>query len=584
VLDELTVKGFGIIEEINWKPAEGLNVITGETGAGKSLVVDAVEALLSGQAHEEDIRHGSDEAQVEGIFRAVDKEGNKPLRELLSDKGLESDGDTVLLTCDFRRQGRTTPRVNRQAVSRALLRGIGAALVDIHGQSEHLSLLNKSHHLDYLDAYAHTLERRHAFSVKALELHQVEREIQALSRDERELSRHMELLNFQIDEIKRAELQEGEEESLGKELTLLTSAEKLKAASYEIYRIIYGDDSALASSSVVDKASEALPLMKQMVETDSSLQTQMGYLEEMIHGLEELAREVHSYGDNLNYDPQRLEEVQNRLELIRSLKRKYGGSAGEVLNYLAKAERELEGLTNSGERREQLEAKRGQLKKEMGALASKLSQERTRAAQKLAGVVKKELGELSMARVEFSISVTQESSPEGIPFPDGKCYKFGASGVDDVVFMASTNPGEPAKALDRIASTGEISRFMLALKSALAEADTIPVLIFDEIDIGIGGRSGEVIGRKLWKLSRHHQVICVTHLPQIAAFADAQYRVSKQSTSGRTVSTIEALQGEARFKELAVMIGGPRYTANALNAARELIERAETWKKDLAKN
>jgi len=583
VLDELTVKGFGIIEEINWKPAEGLNVITGETGAGKSLVVDAVEALLSGQAQEEDIRHGSDEAQVEGIFRTVNKEESRPLRELLSDKGLKPGDDTILLTCDFRRQGRTTPRVNRQAVSRALLRDIGAALVDIHGQSEHLSLLNKSHHLDYLDAYAHTVERKHNFSAKALELHQVEREIQALSRDEQEMARHIELLNFQIDEIKRAELQEGEEETLGNELTILTSAEKLKAASYEIYRIIYGDDSALASSSVVDKANEALPLMKQMAETDPSLQTQMGYLEEMIHGLEELAREVHSYGDNLSFDPQRLEEVQDRLELIRSLKRKYGGSIGEVLNYLAKAEREMEGLTNSGERREQLEVKRGQLKKEMGALASRLSQERTRAAQKLAAVVKKELGELSMARVDFAVSVTQELSAEGIPFPDGKSYRFGNSGVDDVVFMASTNPGEPAKALDRIASTGEISRFMLALKSALAEADTIPVLIFDEIDIGIGGRSGEVIGRKLWKLSRHHQVICVTHLPQIAAFADAQYRVSKQSAGDRTVSTIEALKGEARFKELAVMIGGPRYTANALNAARELIERAETWKKDLAK-
>jgi DNA repair protein RecN (Recombination protein N) len=582
VLDELTVKGFGIIEEINWKPADGLNVITGETGAGKSLVVDAVEALLSGQVHEEDIRHGSDEAQIEGIFRIADKERKAPLRDLLAEKGLEAD-DSLLLTCDFRRQGRTTPRVNRQAVSRALLRDIGAALVDIHGQSEHLSLLNKSHHLDYLDTYAHTLEKRHDFSARALELHQVEREIQSLSRDEQELARHMELLNFQIDEIKRAELGDGEEETLERELVLLTSAEKLKMASYEIYRIIYGDDSALASSSVVDKANEAVPLMKQMAETDPSLQKQMGYLEEIIHGLEELAREVHSYGDNLNYDPQRLEEVQNRLELIKSLKRKYGGSIGEVLNYLTKAERELEGLAYSGERREQLEAKKEQLKKEMGALASRLSQDRTRAAQKLAAVVKKELAELSMARVEFAVSVTQELSPEGIPFPDGQSFRFGASGVDEVVFMASTNPGEPAKALDRIASTGEISRFMLALKSALAEADTIPVLIFDEIDIGIGGRSGEVIGRKLWKLSRHHQVICVTHLPQIAAFADSQYRVSKQSAGDRTVSTIEALQGEARFKELAVMIGGPRYTASALNAARELIEKAETWKKNVAK-
>jgi DNA repair protein RecN (Recombination protein N) len=583
MLDELSVKDFGIIEAIHWKPAGGLNVITGETGAGKSLVVDAVEALLSSQAHEEDIRHGAAEAQVEGIFHLNEKEAKNSLRELLTEKGLAADDDTLLLSCDFRRQGRTTPRVNRQAVSRALLKDIGSILVDIHGQSEHLSLLNKSHHLDYLDAYAHTLEKRRAFGAKALELHQMEREIQSLSRDERELARHIELLNFQIDEIKRAELQEVEEESLQKELTLLISAEKLKAASYDIYRILYGEDSAMASSSAVDKAGEALPLMKQMVEKDPSLQPRLDYLEEMIHGLEELARGLHSYGDNLNYDPERLEEVQNRLELLKGLKRKYGGSVNDVLAYLAKAERELEGLSSSGERREQLETEREQLKKEMGALASKLSQERAKAALKLAKVVKKELAELSMGRVDFVVAITQEESASGIPFPDGKYYKFGSSGVDDVAFLASTNPGEPAKALDRIASTGEISRFMLALKSALAEADTIPVLIFDEIDIGIGGRSGEVIGRKLWKLSRHHQVICVTHLPQIAAFADAQYRVSKQTSGERTVSHIESLDGEMRFKELAMMIGGARYTENALNAARELIESAEAWKKGSGK-
>jgi DNA repair protein RecN (Recombination protein N) len=583
MLDELSVKDFGIIEAIDWKPAGGLNVITGETGAGKSLVVDAVEALLSSQAHEEDIRHGAAEAQVAGIFHLDEKAVKGPLRSLLAEKGLESGDDTLLLSCDFRRQGRTTPRVNRQAVSRALLKDIGAVLVDIHGQSEHLSLLNKSHHLDYLDAYAHTLEKRHAFGARALELHQMEREIQSLSRDERELARHIELLNFQVDEIKKAELQEGEEESLQKELTLLTSAEKLKAAAYDVYRIIYGEDSAIAAASAVDKAGEALPLLKQMAEKDLSLQPRLNYLEEMIHGLEELARELHAYGDNLSYDPERLAEVQDRLELLKSLKRKYGGSVSEVLNFLVKAEKELAGLSSSGERRTQLEVERGQLMKGMGALALKLSQERARAAQKLAKVVKKELGELSMGRVDFVVSITQEAAPDGVPFPDGKSYKFSGSGVDDVAFLASTNPGEPAKALDRIASTGEISRFMLALKSALAEADTIPVLIFDEIDIGIGGRSGEVIGRKLWKLSRHHQVICVTHLPQIAAFADAQFSVSKQTAGARTVSHIESLDGEMRFKELAVMIGGPKYTESALKAARELIESAEAWQKGSGK-
>jgi DNA repair protein RecN (Recombination protein N) len=218
----------------------------------------------------------------------------------------------------------------------------------------------------------------------------------------------------------------------------------------------------------------------------------------------------------------------------------------------------------------------------MGDMAARLSRERGKAAKKLAYGVKKELAELNMGRVDFDISITQEVSPDGIPFPYGEKYKYSTSGADDIIFTASTNPGEPLKPLDKIASTGEISRFLLALKSALAEADTIPVLIFDEIDIGIGGRSGEVIGKKLWNLARHHQVICVTHLPQIAAYADAQYRVSKQTAGARTVSTIEPVRGEARFKELAVMIAGARYTPTALTAARELIEKAESWKKSAA--
>ncbi len=576
MLYELTVRDFGIIEEITWQLAGGLNVITGETGAGKSLVVDAVEALLSGQVKEEDIRHGAEESKVEGVFRVSDGERAASLRGLLSGKGLASGEDDLIITCDFRRQGRTTPRINRHAVARSLLQDIGDALVDIHGQSEHISLLRRSQHMDFLDAYAHTLDLRHDFGVKVAALHQMEREIRSLTRSEQEVARQIELLNFQIEEISRARLREGEDAELEREQSLLTSAEKLKAASYEIYGIIYGEDSAAAATSAVDRLGEALAAMRPMVETDPSLQKHLGYLEETLHGLEETARDIRTYGENLSYDPQRLEEVQDRLELIRGLGRKYGGSISGVLAYLEKAGAELNGITGSGERRAQLEVEREQLKKEMGTLASKLSRKRTQAAQKLAAAVKKELADLSMARVDFAVVVKQEPSPEGIPLPDGGCYRFGTSGIDDVFFEASTNPGEPLKPLDKIASTGEISRFLLAMKSALAEADTVPVLIFDEIDIGIGGRSGEVIGRKLWNLARSHQVICVTHLPQIAAFADAHYNVSKRTTGGRTVSAIEALRGESRVKELAVMLGGPRYTASALSAARDLIEKAET--------
>jgi DNA repair protein RecN (Recombination protein N) len=578
VLDELTVKGFGIIEEIDWRPGEGLNVITGETGAGKSLVIDAVEALLSGQVNEEDIRHGADEARIEGVFRMKPAEKELPLKELLKEKGLAADDDAVLLTGDFRRQGRTTPRVNRQAVSRSLLRDIGAALVDIHGQSQHLSLLRKEQHREFLDAYARTIELRQEFSNKAAELNQIEREVKSLSRSEQELARQKELLEFQIDEITRAELREGEEAELEREITILTAAEKLKTASYEIYRTIYGDENSLDAASALERINAVVPVMKQVVDTDPSQQSNLSYLEEVVHGLEELAREVRAYGDNLSFDPQYLEELQNRRELIKSLKRKYGGSVEEVLHYLARAGEELEGLTSSRERREQLEARREALKKEMGNLADRLSRERGRAARKLVAAIKKELGDLGMAQVDFDVSISREPSPDGIPTPGGETYKYSATGIDEVVFMASTNPGEPLKPLDKIASTGEISRFLLALKSALAGADTIPVLIFDEIDIGIGGRSGEVVGRKLWNLARHHQVICVTHLPQIAAFADAHYSVSKRTAGDRTVSTIRSLEGETRLNELAVMVAGPRYTETALNAARELIEKAEAWK------
>jgi DNA repair protein RecN (Recombination protein N) len=578
-LDELTVRDFGIIEEITWRPGPGLNVITGETGAGKSIVVDAVEALLLGQAKPDDIRHGSEGANVEAVFHLSGEDAGLPLCERLADKGLACAADGLLLTCDFPRRGRTTPRINRQAVPRSLLREVGAALVDIHGQSQHLSLLNEEFHLDFLDAYAHSRDARREFAASATELHRIENEIENLARSEQALARQAELLGFQVEEIKRAKLIAGEDEALEKELTKLAGAEKLKAASYEVYRAVYGDESAGASISAVDRLGQALPMLRQMTETDPALKVQLAMLEEALSGLEELAREVLAYGEELSYDPRRIEEVQERLELIRGLKRKYGGSIESVLAYLEKASQDLAGLASSGERREQLAAERERLRREMGALAEKLSDKRQKAAKKLAAAVKKELADLGMARVDFTVSISRMTSPEGIPLPDGATYHYRSSGIDEVVFVASTNPGEPAKPLDKIASTGEISRFMLALKTALAGADAVPILIFDEIDIGVGGRSGEVIGRKLWKLSRSHQVVCVTHLPQIAAFADAHFSVTKRTAGARTTSSIAALEGEARLNELAVMIGGMKYTEASLNAAKEMVKAAEEWKR-----
>jgi DNA repair protein RecN (Recombination protein N) len=579
LLFELSVKNFGIIEEITWKPTEGLNVITGETGAGKSLVVDAVEALLSGQANEEDIRTDTDEAEIEGLFNLPDTGTAERLKALLIEKDITPEEDSLIFSCVFRRQSRTTPRINRQAVPRALLREIGAFLVDIHGQSGHLSLLDKDNHLEFLDSYAHNGKLRQEFAEKVTELHRKEQELRELAGRANDFSKQTELLNFQINEIKQAELIDGEDIELETELAVLSSTEKLKATSYEVYSLLSGDDNTMSSSSAIDRLNDALPMLGRMLETDPSLKTRFDRLESAAYELAEIAREVKNYGEGLDYNPERLEEVQGRLELIRTLKRKYGNSIGEILEYQVNAEKELEGLAFSDERIEQLGPEIEQLKIDMGELADEITCERVKAADMLEESVKKELTDLEMAGVEFRVDINRELDEEGLPLPDGNWYRYSNNGIDDVEFMASTNPGEAMKPLAKIASTGEISRFMLALKCALAEADTIPVLVFDEIDIGVGGRSGEVIGRKLWNLSRTHQVTCVTHLPQIAAFADSHFSVTKASAGDRTVSNIRSLSEEDRLNELAEMVSGPDITESALSTARELLQRADRWKK-----
>lgn len=579
MLVELRVKNLGIIEDINWRLDDGLNIITGETGAGKSLVIDAVELLLAGKADEEVIRHGADQAQIEGVFSLPPKENLASLQELLAEKELAADEDTLVIDCQLRRKSPDIIRVNGHAVPKALLRQIGSLLVDIHGQSDHLSLFDSSSHLDFLDSYAHTLELRQDFNAKAKELNKVEQELKALEKDEQERARREEFLRFQLEEISRAQLKEGEEPELERERDILASAEKLKAVSYEAYRALYEEDASSQATPALDKLNEAALAIKKLVEIDPSLKRQLGFLEETIDGLTETARSLRAYSDGLEYDPNRLEEIESRLELIRGLKRKYGQSISEVLTYLTKAQKELDEVSNSAERSARLKETAASLKPAMGQTAARLSAERAKAAEKLMTEVKKELNDLNMPQVEFRVSLSQEKDEGGIPLPDGQSYAFGNEGVDTVEFMASTNPGEPLKPLAKIASTGELSRFTLALKGALSEADHIPVLIFDEIDIGVGGRSGEIIGKKLSSLARNHQVVCVTHLPQIAAFADAHFSVHKELAGARTLSLLESLEDEARLKELAIMLGGAQYTETALTNARELIHKAESWKK-----
>jgi len=578
LLLELKVKDVGIIDEMNWSLSDGLNVITGETGAGKSLVIDAVEALLGGKTDEEMVRHGADDALIEGVFTLQGEQKNTHLRQLLAEKGIEVNEDNLVIHCTVRRQGRSIVRVNGSAVPKAFLQQTGELLVDVHGQSDHLSLLDKRSHLNFIDSYSHTIELRTAFSGKVTELRRIEQQLKELSRNESELARREEFLRFQIDEISGAELKIGEDEELDKERRILASAEKLQGFSYEVYRSLYGEEASDSIPSSIDRLNEAIQAMKKLVEFDETLAPRLDTLQEALYNLEETAQDMHAYGDRLEYDPHRLEEIEIRVELLRSLKRKYGQTIDDILIFQEEAERELEGITHSSERKIELEASASALKEEMGTMASELSQTRSEGAEKLATEVKRELQEIGMPQVDFKVGIEHSLSEDGIPLPDGNSYAFSSDGVDSVEFIASTNPGEPHKALAKIASTGETSRFMLALKGALSEADNIPVLVFDEIDVGVGGRSGEIIGKKLWTLSRNHQIICITHLPQIAAFADAHYRVCKEVTGDRTISKLETLEKEGRTEELAAMIGGSDYSDTSLKSARELVDKARQWK------
>ncbi len=580
MLFELRVRNLGIIESLDWSLGSGLNVITGETGAGKSLVIDAVETLLEGKVGEEDIRHGSDEAHVEGVFDLPQSEHLKPLRDLLEEKGLKSEEDNLVISCESRRHGRSVLRINGHAVTKAILHQVGSLLIDIHGQSQHLSLLDTKYHLDFLDAYGHTLELRKSFTSKSAELHKLEGELKELAEAEKDAARRQEFLHFQLDEIKKAELKPGEEEALDKERTLLSSAEKLKEMSFQAYQALCKEDSSRGSAPAMDKLNEALAVMKKLVELDPSLGQHLSSLEDAVYKVEEAAREINAYGGSLEHNPARQEEVEARFEVIKGLKRKYGQSIADILNFAEKTEKELEGISRSSERQAELEKARSELKVDMGKIAAELSAARTEAAEKLVAEVKKELRDLNLELVDFQVSLAREKVEDGIPLLDGKTYAFTGDGVDVVEFMASTNPGEPVKPITKIASTGEVSRFTLALKCALSEVDSVPILIFDEIDIGVGGRSGEVIGRKLWDLARNRQVICVTHLPQIAAYADAHYNVHKEESGDRTVSLLQPVEGEERTKEIAVMLGGPQYTEVTLTDARGVMHRAQTWKEE----
>ncbi len=597
MLLELNIRDFAIIDRLHLRFGPGFNALTGETGAGKSIIIDALGAVLGERTGAEFVRAGAPSARVEGVFD-LDGRDTTPLRALLAEFGLlddESDGGAVadeplILAREISAAGRSTARVNGRTVTAAMLARIGERLVDIHGQSEHLSLLRPANHVDLLDRYTGILPEREALAAIVAELREVRDRLAALDRDERELARRVDLLRFQAEEIAAAKLRPEEEDDLDAERRILSSAERLTELAAVAYRRLNGNaDEEFSGGKPVRGALDLLRqvtvALGELARLDPALDETRAQVEEQVYLLEDAAATLRDYRERVEADPARLAEIEDRLTLFKDLKRKYGATLAEVIAFGAQAEAELAQIERGEERAEELRAREDELLADIGARAARLTAARRAAGERLAAAVEAAIAELNMGRARFAVRIAHADDPAGAPVrgEDGaeRRLAFDARGVDRVEFLLAANVGEALKPLARVASGGETARLMLALKSILSRVDTTPTLVFDEVDVGVGGRSGQVVGEKLWGLTAGaagHQVLCISHLPQIAAFADAHFRIAKRQVGDRTLSSVEPIADEARIDELAAMLDGVPVTPASRANAREMLERVATWK------
>ena len=572
MLQELRIKDFAIIDELTLTLDPGFLVITGETGAGKSIIVDAVNLLLGERSDATLVRGGADRAMIEGIF-AIPPALQADVQALLEAEGLDGElPDEVILSREVRSSGRSLARINGTTCNLAVYREIGGMLVDIHGQGEHLSLLRPAQHIYLLDRYAGLEDARAGFKEVVRALDQVRAEIKSLLTDEAALARRVDMLQYQVQEIDSAALRPDEEAELQQERNRLVNAEKIAELATEAQYALLGD---MGETSGVDLLAQAAIDLSRLAKLDPTIAEYAELAESLSAQADELARTVRQYREDIEYDPHRLDQIEERVEIITRLKRKYGGSIEAALAHADKARAELESITHSEERLAELRAQEDRLLHQIGTLAAQLSAKRRAAAQKLTEAIVRELDELRMQGARFEVQIAWQDDPEGC-FVEDRRLAFGPNGIDQVEFYMAANVGEPLRPIAKVASGGETSRIMLALKSVLTHADQVPTLIFDEIDQGIGGRIGAVVGQKLWRLSDRHQVLVVTHLAQLAGFGDAHYRVSKHVQNKRTVTQVQRLDDQGRVDELAEMLGAE--TDSARQSAYDILMLARRLK------
>jgi DNA repair protein RecN (Recombination protein N) len=566
MLTELHIKNFAIIQDLTLQFQKGLVIFTGETGAGKSIILDALEAVLGGRVDITAIRTGAERAFVEAEFQLEEPVKSK-VKDMLAKDDLVEEPDFLVLTREIRSEGRNIARINGHSVSTGLQRELGSLLVDIHGQSEHLSLLKEHNHLDLLDRFANTGPLLQEYGLVYKEFRSVQKQLEALRQAEIDSARRTDMLAYQIREIEVAKLFPGEEDELRQERTRLSNAESLSSLSQQALVLL--DEGTPENGSISDMLGEVLHALSELNRIDRSTHKLFEHAETSLSTLSDLAMDLRSYAEAIEFNPRRLDQIEERIDLLNSLKRKYGNTIEEILEYAEHARVELDNIAHSEERINELEENKTHLMEVTSKKASELSIKRSQATRELSGQIEAQLEELNMNKARFAVDMRVEHDENGILLPDGRKVAFDARGIDKVAFLVEPNPGEGLKPLVKIASGGETSRLMLALKNVLAAADTIPVLIFDEIDQGVGGRVGMVVGEKLWNLSTSHQVMCVTHLPQLAAFGDQHYHVNKHIEDGRTLTGVEQLEGDMRQLELAQMLGP--VTEGTLRSAEEIL-------------
>ena len=557
MLVELHVTNFALIDRLDLTFGAGLNILTGETGAGKSIIIDALGLALGGRAGADLIRTGAVKATVEAVFDLTCAPGE--VRRRLAEAGLDGgeEEDTLLVTRELvRAGGKSQCRINGRLMPVAVLKEIAEGLVDVHGQHEHQSLLAADRHVDILDNWGgkDALALRQSVAALFTEANALKRERERLRTDARERARMLDLYRFQQEELDGASLQSGEEEELAADRSRLANSEKLSAAASDAYATLSG---AERGAGALDALNAALAAVEHVAALDENLSPLAETLQSAVSYAEDAARELRVYQESVEFNPERLEEIEARLDLIRTLKRKYGDTLEEIIAYGAELAGKLDALENSEAREEGLTLAIAKVEDKLNAAAARLTKARRKASENFAAGIARELADLGMAATQFEVSIEAQAVT--------------SKGADRVEFLLSPNPGEPLRPLAKIASGGEMSRIMLAMKSVLARTGAIPTMIFDEIDVGVGGRTAQTIGDKLVALAQGAQIMCITHLPQIASRVGTHFFIEKQVHEGRTTVSVAPLDSEGRIEEIARMLGGSRRSEAVVQHAREML-------------